>query len=110
MQLAGLTQRLSPLLNGLLALQAVASRRGVGDADEHFTSTNTQTGEKKPKWTTLIIIDSQAVKNTCNAASPFDGKKLAYCKSAYGTIHSTYKTIGMGCNMTGGSSGPYLLL
>jgi hypothetical protein len=36
MQLAGLTQRLSPLLNGLLALQAVASRRGVGDADEHF--------------------------------------------------------------------------
>jgi hypothetical protein len=22
---------------------------------------------KKPKWTTLIIIDSQAVKNTCNA-------------------------------------------
>jgi hypothetical protein len=36
MQLAGLTQRLSPLLNGLLGLQAVASRRGVGDADEHF--------------------------------------------------------------------------
>ena len=75
MQLAGLTQRLSPLLNGLLALQAVASRRGVGDADEHFTSTNTQTGEKKPKWTTLIIIDSQAVKNTCNAGVASKG----YC-------------------------------
>lgn len=25
-------------------------------------------GEKKAKWTTLIIIDSQAVKNTCNAS------------------------------------------
>ena len=24
--------------------------------------------QKKPKWTTLIIIDSQAVKNTCNAS------------------------------------------
>jgi transposase len=23
---------------------------------------------KQPKWTTLIIIDSQAVKNTCNAS------------------------------------------
>jgi len=23
--------------------------------------------EKKPKWTTLIIVDSQATKNTCNA-------------------------------------------
>ena len=23
---------------------------------------------KKPKWTTLMIIDSQAVKNTCNAS------------------------------------------
>jgi V8-like Glu-specific endopeptidase len=39
------------------------------------------------------------------AASPFDGNKLAYCKSAYGTTHSTHKTIGIGCNMTGGSSG-----
>ena len=26
-----------------------------------------RTGQKKAKWTTLIIIDSQAVKNTCNA-------------------------------------------
>ena len=24
--------------------------------------------EKKPQWTTLIMIDSQAVKNTCNAS------------------------------------------
>jgi ribonuclease HIII len=24
--------------------------------------------KKKPKWTTLIIVDSQAVKNTCNAS------------------------------------------
>lgn len=30
-------------------------------------SGSTPTGKKKIKWTTLIIIDSQAVKNTCNA-------------------------------------------
>jgi transposase len=28
----------------------------------------TRTGQKKPKWTRLLIIDSQAVKNTCNAS------------------------------------------
>jgi len=26
------------------------------------------TGQKKPKWTRLLLIDSQAVKNTCNAS------------------------------------------
>lgn len=26
------------------------------------------TSKKKPKWTTLLIIDSQAVKNTCTAS------------------------------------------
>jgi len=28
---------------------------------------------KKPEWTTLIIIDSQAVKNTCNASRETSG-------------------------------------
>ncbi|MDE5107904.1 MAG: hypothetical protein O4808_12860, partial [Trichodesmium sp. St17_bin3_1_1] len=28
---------------------------------------STSTGKKKPSGTTLIIIDLQAVKNTCNA-------------------------------------------
>ncbi|MBD0347070.1 MAG: trypsin-like serine protease [Coleofasciculus sp. Co-bin14] len=46
------------------------------------------------------------------AASPFDGKKLAYCKAAYATSDSSVSpaTIGIGCNMTGGSSGgPWLV-
>ena len=29
--------------------------------------------KKKAKWTTLIIIDSQAVKNTCNASTESKG-------------------------------------
>lgn len=34
----------------------------------HPSRQSAPTSSKKPKWTTLIIIDSQAVKNTCNAS------------------------------------------
>jgi hypothetical protein len=34
----------------------------------HITRDGARTSQKKPKWTTLIIIDSQATKNTCNAS------------------------------------------
>ncbi len=34
----------------------------------HSQVSSTWAGEKKTKWTTLIIVDSQAVKNTCNAS------------------------------------------
>lgn len=34
------------------------------------------TSKKNAKWTTLIIIDSQAVKNTCNASVESKG----FCK------------------------------
>ena len=33
-----------------------------------ITFNGARTSQKKPKWTTLIIIDSQATKNTCNAS------------------------------------------
>ena len=35
--------------------------------DAAVTWASTRTSEKKAKWTTLLLIDSQAVKNTCNA-------------------------------------------
>ena len=35
-------------------------------SDESLTFSSPRTGKKKTKWTTLMIIDSQAVKNTCN--------------------------------------------
>ena len=50
-------------------------------------------GEKKAKWTTLIIIDSQAVKNTCNASISSQG----YCfyKSTNGIKrHLAVDTLG----------------
>ena len=37
---------------------------------------------KKPKWTTLIIIDLQAVKNTCNAS--VESKGFCFYKSTNG--------------------------
>lgn len=38
------------------------------EADECLAWSCPRTSQKKAKWTTLIIIDSQAVKNTCNAS------------------------------------------
>ncbi len=37
---------------------------------------------KKPKWTTLLLIDSQAVKNTCNAS--VESKGFCFYKSTNG--------------------------
>lgn len=42
--------------------------RSNGENHDRITSSGTSAGEKKPQWTTLIIIDSQAVDNTCNAS------------------------------------------
>ena len=49
-------------------VHSMASRRGHRDNQGCFADPCTPTGQKKAKWTTLIIIDSQAVKNTCNAS------------------------------------------
>ena len=45
----------------------MARIRGNRENQRCITFSSTSTGKKKAKWTTLIIIDSQAVKNTCNA-------------------------------------------
>jgi transposase len=49
--------------------------------------------KKKPKWTTLIIIDSQAVKNTCNAS--VDSKGFCSYKATNGIKrHLAIDTLG----------------
>jgi hypothetical protein len=49
--------------------------------------------KKKPKWTTLIIIDSQAVKNTCNAS--VDSKGFCFSKATNGIKrHLAVDTLG----------------
>ncbi|WP_263627845.1 transposase [Komarekiella delphini-convector] len=93
LQLGRLTQRCATLLNRLLALQAVASSRGVGESDKCLTWTSARAGKKKPKWTTLMIIDSQAVKNTCNAS--VDSKGFCFYKSTNGIKrHLAIDTLG----------------
>lgn len=48
---------------------------------------------KKPKWTTLIIIDSQAVKNTCNAS--ITSKGFCHYKTTNGIKrHLAVDTLG----------------
>jgi hypothetical protein len=39
-------------------------------------------GQKKPKWTRLLIIDSQAVKNTCTAS--VNSKEFCHYKCTNG--------------------------
>ncbi len=49
--------------------------------------------KKKPKWTTLIIIDTQAVKNTCNAS--VDSKGFCSYKATNGIKrHLAVDTLG----------------
>ena len=49
--------------------------------------------QKKPQWTTLIIIDSQAVKNTCNAS--VDSKGFCFYQATNGIKrHLAVDTLG----------------
>lgn len=59
---------LTALLDSILALQAVAHRWNSRPNYDNPPCQSAATGQKNPKWTRLLIIDSQAVKNTCNAS------------------------------------------
>ena len=49
--------------------------------------------KKKAKWTTLIIVDSQAVKNTCNAS--LESKGFCFYKTTNGIKrHLAVDTLG----------------
>ena len=59
---------LTALLDSILALLAVAHRWNSRPNYDNPPCQSAATGQKNPKWTRLLIIDSQAVKNTCNAS------------------------------------------
>lgn len=68
----------------------IRSNRGNHD---DFTWQSPRKGSKKNKWTTLIIIDSQAVKNTCNAG--IESKGFCFYKSTNGIKrHLAVDTLG----------------
>lgn len=93
MQLGRLAQRPSTLLDSLLALQAMAPSRCNWNIDEALAWASPWASKKKPKWTTLIIIDSQAVKNTCNAG--VDSKGFCFYKATNGIKrHLAIDTLG----------------
>lgn len=71
----------------------MASRRGDRAHNDHNPSPSERTSKKKGKWTTLIIIDSQAVKNTCNAS--VKSKGFCFYKSTNGIKrHLAVDTLG----------------
>jgi Transposase DDE domain len=89
-----LAQGLTSLLHCVLALQTVALCRGVRANNSNFACTGTRTSKKKPKWTTLIIVDSQAVKNTCNAS--VESKGFCFHKATNGIKrHLAIDTLGL---------------
>jgi len=74
-------------------LHSVAGRWSNWATDERLTSTSAGTGEKKALWTTLIIIDSQAVHNTCNAS--VKSKGFCFYKATNGIKrHLAVDTLG----------------
>ena len=93
LQLGRLTQRPTALLDGVLALQTVARSWSDRTIDECLTYTSARRREKKAKWTTLIIIDSQAVQNTCNAS--IESKGFCFYKATNGIKrHLAVDTLG----------------
>lgn len=92
-QLARLTPRPTAVFNGLLALQTVARSGSNCSINERLAWTSARTSKKKAKWTTLIIIDSQAVKNTCNAS--IKSKGFCFYKATNGIKrHLAVDTLG----------------
>lgn len=71
------------------------ARRGSDRADnDSFTWKSTRTGEKKTAVETLLIIDSQAVKNTCNAS--VQSKGFCHYKCTNGIKrHLAVDTLGL---------------
>ncbi len=93
MQLGRFAQRPTTLFDRVLALQTVARSGRSRDTDACFTWTSAPRREKKVNWTTLIIIDSQAVKNTCNAS--VESKGFCFYKSTNGIKrHLAVDTLG----------------
>ena len=70
------------LLHRILALQAMALRWRVRGDSRYLARPSANTGQKKPTWTMLLIIDSQAVKNTCNAG--VESKGFCFYKATNG--------------------------
>jgi len=62
--------------------------------DDNFALAGTSTSPKKPQWTRLLIVDSQAVKNTCNAS--VETKGFCHYKCTNGIKrHLAVDTLGL---------------
>ena len=85
---------LAALLHSVLALQTLAFRGCLRPDSHDVAFTGTRTRPKKPHWTRLLIIDSQAVKNTCSAG--IESKGFCHYKCTNGIKrHLAVDTLGL---------------
>ena len=89
-----LPKDLPPYKGGVLALQTLAfGGCSQWDSDD-VTFVGERTRQKKPQWTRLLIVDSQAVKNTCNAS--VESKGFCHYKCTNGIKrHLAVDTLGL---------------
>lgn len=92
-QLVWLTSRLTTLFHRILALQTVADCGSPRPSHDGFAWESPATRKKKPCSTTLLLIDSQAVKNTCTAS--VESKGFCFYKATNGIKrHLAVDTLG----------------
>jgi len=85
---------LAALLDCILAFLAVALWGSLRSDDGNLTLQGAWTSQKKLKWTRLLIIDSQAVKNTCSAS--VQSKGFCHYKCTNGIKrHLAVDTLGL---------------
>jgi hypothetical protein len=76
-----------------LALQTVADCESPRPNHDGFAWESPATRQKKPCWTTLLLIDSQAVKNTCTTS--VESKGFCFYKATNGIKrHLAVDTLG----------------
>jgi hypothetical protein len=94
LQLGGLAERLTAVFNRVLALQTLAQRRSVRRHHGCPPCSGAATCPKKPQWTRLLLVDLQAVKNTCNAS--IETKGFCHYKCTNGIKrHLAVDTLGL---------------
>ena len=82
LQLRRPAKRSPSLLHGILGLQTVVKCRSARANQRCLAHLSARPGQKKPQWTTLLLIDSQAVKNACNAS--VESKGFCFYKATNG--------------------------
>ena len=90
-----LPKNLPPYKGRVLALQAVAVGGSARRNSDYIAFPGARTCPKKPQWTRLLIIDSQAVKNTCTASVESKGFCHLHLHQRYQASFRVFVRLGL---------------